>query len=152
MDSLPSRGLGFAAMVRGAGGLFARQTTRTNNAAPVAEEASKPESALASEWVSAPTRTIAHWSGNNLCGAFRTAECWRPDEDRYLASGNRTGRRGQLRCRSVKNLQWRNGKRTKLFPHHQYEFPHLKKPRQNQMLKNGYFEVGGAVGLEPTTR
>ena len=40
---------------------FAKQVTRTNNAAPVAEGAEKPESVY--EWVTddAPVRTIAHW-------------------------------------------------------------------------------------------
>jgi HK97 family phage major capsid protein len=40
---------------------YARQTTRTNAAATVAEEATKPESSLAWEWVNTPTKTIAHW-------------------------------------------------------------------------------------------
>jgi HK97 family phage major capsid protein len=39
---------------------FARQTTRTNNAAPVAEGATKPTSAYVWEQVSTPVRTIAH--------------------------------------------------------------------------------------------
>lgn len=39
---------------------YPRQTTRTNNAATVAETAQKPESALAWETVSVPVRTIAH--------------------------------------------------------------------------------------------
>jgi HK97 family phage major capsid protein len=40
---------------------YPRQTTRTNNAATVAEGALKPESALAFELVPVPIRTIAHW-------------------------------------------------------------------------------------------
>jgi HK97 family phage major capsid protein len=40
---------------------FARQTTRTNNAAVVAENTTKPESAYAWELDDAPVRTIAHW-------------------------------------------------------------------------------------------
>lgn len=39
---------------------FARQTTRTNAAAPVAESAAKPYSTYAWEQVSTPVRTIAH--------------------------------------------------------------------------------------------
>lgn len=40
---------------------YAYQTTRTNNAAPVAETAEKPESAYAWDTADAPVRTIAHW-------------------------------------------------------------------------------------------
>jgi HK97 family phage major capsid protein len=40
---------------------YPRQTTRTNNAATVAEGTLKPESALAYELVAVPLRTIAHW-------------------------------------------------------------------------------------------
>ena len=40
---------------------YPNQTTRTNNAATVAEEALKPESDIAFELVSVPIRTIAHW-------------------------------------------------------------------------------------------
>ena len=40
---------------------YARQTTRTNNAAPVSEGAQKPESSYAWERAEAPVRTIAHW-------------------------------------------------------------------------------------------
>jgi len=40
---------------------YAYQTTRTNNAAAVAEGAQKPESAYAWDVASAPVRTIAHW-------------------------------------------------------------------------------------------
>lgn len=40
---------------------YAYQTTRTNNAAPVAETTQKPESAYAWEVDTAPVRTIAHW-------------------------------------------------------------------------------------------
>ena len=40
---------------------YPRQTTRTNNAATVAEGALKPESGLAFELVPVPLRTIAHW-------------------------------------------------------------------------------------------
>jgi HK97 family phage major capsid protein len=40
---------------------YARQTTRTNNAAVVTEGAEKPESVLAWEEDDAPVRTIAHW-------------------------------------------------------------------------------------------
>lgn len=40
---------------------YAKQTTRTNNAAPVAEGALKPESNYAWEIANAPVRTIAHW-------------------------------------------------------------------------------------------
>jgi HK97 family phage major capsid protein len=40
---------------------FARQVTRTNNAAPVAETAQKPESDYAWETDTAPVRTVAHW-------------------------------------------------------------------------------------------
>lgn len=40
---------------------FARQTTRTNNAAVVAENTQKAESAYAWELAEAPVRTIAHW-------------------------------------------------------------------------------------------
>ncbi|MBA3446363.1 MAG: phage major capsid protein [Pseudaminobacter sp.] len=40
---------------------YPRQTGRTNNAAPVAEGALKPESALAFEMVTTAIRTIAHW-------------------------------------------------------------------------------------------
>ena len=39
---------------------YAKQTTRTNNAAPVAEGATKPTSAYAWSIVNAPVRTIAH--------------------------------------------------------------------------------------------
>lgn len=41
---------------------YARQTTRTNNAAPVAEGATKPTSAYVWEQVNLPMRTIAHLS------------------------------------------------------------------------------------------
>jgi HK97 family phage major capsid protein len=40
---------------------YARQTARTNNAAPVAETTLKPESNYAWEVANAPVRTIAHW-------------------------------------------------------------------------------------------
>lgn len=40
---------------------YPRQTTRTNNAAPVAETLQKPESAYVWEEATAPVRTIAHW-------------------------------------------------------------------------------------------
>lgn len=40
---------------------YAQQTTRTNNAAPVAEAATKPESAYAWELETVPMRVIAHW-------------------------------------------------------------------------------------------
>ena len=40
---------------------YAAQTTRTNNAAPVAEMATKPESAYAWELRDLPMRVIAHW-------------------------------------------------------------------------------------------
>lgn len=40
---------------------YARQTTRTNAAAPVAEEAAKPESALAWALENTPVQTIATW-------------------------------------------------------------------------------------------
>ena len=40
---------------------YARQTTRTNNAAVVSEGAQKPESVYAWEQDDAPVRTIAHW-------------------------------------------------------------------------------------------
>lgn len=40
---------------------YAKQVTRTNNAAPVAEGALKPESNYAWEVANAPVRTIAHW-------------------------------------------------------------------------------------------
>lgn len=40
---------------------YARQTTRTINAAPVTEGAQKPESALVWTLDTAPVRTIAHW-------------------------------------------------------------------------------------------
>lgn len=40
---------------------YAQQTTRTNNAAPVAEAATKPESAYAWELENVPMRVIAHW-------------------------------------------------------------------------------------------
>lgn len=40
---------------------YARQTTRTNNAAMVSEGAQKPESAYAWERAEAPVRTLAHW-------------------------------------------------------------------------------------------
>ncbi|MBB4857191.1 HK97 family phage major capsid protein [Novosphingobium chloroacetimidivorans] len=41
---------------------FAKQTARTNNAAPVAETALKPESDYTWALVNAPVRTIAHWT------------------------------------------------------------------------------------------
>jgi HK97 family phage major capsid protein len=40
---------------------FAKQVTRTNNAAPVAEGAQKPESVYEWDVDDAPVRTIAHW-------------------------------------------------------------------------------------------
>lgn len=40
---------------------YARQVTRTNNAAMVAETTQKPESAYAWELANAPVRTLAHW-------------------------------------------------------------------------------------------
>lgn len=40
---------------------YASQATRTNNAAPVAEAALKPESDLSFDLLNAPIRTIAHW-------------------------------------------------------------------------------------------
>lgn len=40
---------------------YAKQVTRTNNAAPVAEGAEKPESDYTWEVDNAPVRTIAHW-------------------------------------------------------------------------------------------
>ncbi|MCW7543050.1 phage major capsid protein [Aurantimonas litoralis] len=40
---------------------FARQTTRTNNAAMVSEGTTKPESVYAWERAEAPVRTLAHW-------------------------------------------------------------------------------------------
>jgi HK97 family phage major capsid protein len=40
---------------------FARQVSRANNAAPVANGAEKPESDLEFELAEAPVRTIAHW-------------------------------------------------------------------------------------------
>jgi HK97 family phage major capsid protein len=40
---------------------FVRQVSRTNNAAPVADGAQKPESDFGFELAEAPVRTIAHW-------------------------------------------------------------------------------------------
>lgn len=41
---------------------FAKQTARTNNAAPVAETTLKPESDYTWALINAPVRTIAHWT------------------------------------------------------------------------------------------
>lgn len=40
---------------------YAKETSFTNSAAPVAEAAAKPQSSLAFELLQAPVRTIAHW-------------------------------------------------------------------------------------------
>lgn len=40
---------------------YAKETSFTNAAAPVAETAAKPQSSLAFELLSAPVRTLAHW-------------------------------------------------------------------------------------------